>query len=330
MPTNNSILREEYESRINRVIDYIEANIASEMSLEALARVANFSPFHFHRIFRAMMNEPLFQFIQRVRLEKAAMRLAANPKMPVTAIAYECGFSGSASFARAFRTLFGVSASEWRAPAEGSKMRKTNSNPGKAESKKGKSNSKARKDKKDSSVYIEGVHSNRRRNLMKKPMKPHVEIKNLPDMTVAYVRNVGPYKGDSDLFGRLIGKLCKWAGPRGLLSEDTKIMAVYHDNPEVTEEQKLRLSICVQVPVGTGADGGIGVMTLAGGKCASARFELSTDEYQAAWNAVYGEWLPESGFQPDDRPPFELYHNDPKTHPQGKCIVDICVPVKPL
>jgi AraC family transcriptional regulator len=43
-----------------------------------------------------------------------------------------------------------------------------------------------------------------------------------------------------------------------------------------------------------------------------------------------GEWLPESGYQPDDRPAYELYHNDPKTHPQGKFIIDICMPVKPL
>jgi AraC family transcriptional regulator len=43
-----------------------------------------------------------------------------------------------------------------------------------------------------------------------------------------------------------------------------------------------------------------------------------------------GDWLPDSGYQPDDRPCYELYHNDPKEHPENKCIVDICIPVKPL
>ena len=45
---------------------------------------------------------------------------------------------------------------------------------------------------------------------------------------------------------------------------------------------------------------------------------------------VFGGWLPESGYQPDDRLCYEIYQNDPKEHPEGIHIVDICVPVKPL
>ncbi|MCK4221952.1 MAG: helix-turn-helix transcriptional regulator, partial [Dehalococcoidia bacterium] len=65
-------LREEYVSRINRVIDHIGANMDTDLSLENLARVAGFSPFHFHRIFGGMVGETLSQFIQRIRIEKAA------------------------------------------------------------------------------------------------------------------------------------------------------------------------------------------------------------------------------------------------------------------
>ena len=57
-------LREEYNSRINRVIDYIEANLSKELSLKELADVAHFSPFHFHRIFGAMVGETLNGFIK--------------------------------------------------------------------------------------------------------------------------------------------------------------------------------------------------------------------------------------------------------------------------
>lgn len=39
---------------------------------------------------------------------------------------------------------------------------------------------------------------------------------------------------------------------------------------------------------------------------------------------------PESGYLPDDRPSFEMYHNDPKSYPKGKCLVDICIAVKPM
>ena len=150
-------------------------------------------------------------------------------------------------------------------------------------------------------------------------------------MTVAYVRHVGPYKGDSKLFERLFGTIMKWAAPRGILgSPDMKSITVYHDDPDVTEADKLRLSVCVTVPEDTQTDGEIGKMTVAGGSYAVGRFELLSHEYEDAWKMMYGGWMPESGYQPDDNPPFELYLNDPDKHPEGRCIVEICIPVKPL
>ena len=164
-----------------------------------------------------------------------------------------------------------------------------------------------------------------------KQLEAKVEVKDLPEMTVAYVRHIGAYKGNSQLFGNLIEKICRWAAPRGLLKfPETKIMAVYHDNPDITEEDRLRLSISIPVPADTTVDGEIGKMIIPGGQYATARFELAENEYEQAWDMVYGGWLPDSGFQPDDRPCFEIYHNDPKDHPDHKCILDICVPVKPL
>jgi AraC family transcriptional regulator len=72
-------------------------------------------------------------------------------------------------------------------------------------------------------------------------------------------------------------------------------------------------------------------MTIPAGPYAIARFELSgSDQYENAWNTVMGGWLPESGYQPDDRVCFEIYQNNPKEHPDGLHLVDICIPVKPL
>jgi AraC family transcriptional regulator len=147
--------REEYVSRINRVIDYIEINIDIELSLENLAKVANFSRFHFHRIFRAMVGETLNQFIQRIRIEKAAAQLIVNPKKSITEIAFDCGFSGSATFARAFKETFQMSASEWRSEGhlQDRKIRKTNS-------KVSQTFGKIRKDVDVSSYYIDNETKN--------------------------------------------------------------------------------------------------------------------------------------------------------------------------
>ena len=159
----------------------------------------------------------------------------------------------------------------------------------------------------------------------------NVEVKEMPEFTVAYLRHIGPYAGDSALFERLFTKLFQWAGPRDLIRmPETKVMSVYHDDPEVTPEDKLRMSVCISVPEDTKVDGEIGKMKVPGGKFAVAHFEVTADEYGEAWNALMGGWLPESGYQPDDRLCYEMYLNSPKDHPEGKHIVDICLPVKPL
>jgi AraC family transcriptional regulator len=66
--------RGEYTARINRVLDHVHENLDGDLSLRALARVARFSPHHFHRIFSALVGETCHQFVRRVRLERAAQK----------------------------------------------------------------------------------------------------------------------------------------------------------------------------------------------------------------------------------------------------------------
>lgn len=334
-----SYQEQEYKARINRVIDYIESNLGTSLVLKDLARVANFSPFHFHRIFGAYVGESLNAFVGRLRIEKAASMLLTSPKKTITAIAFETGFTSSASFARSFKEAFGISASQWRAAKCGyfSKICKE-------DSKNCKTNSNRSKDCCPPSWYIYSdtnggpsqitskIQNNiRRKNTMSFAKNVNVEIKNMPAMTVAYVRHFGPYKGNEQLFENLWIKLMKWAQPRGLMDKpDVKCMSVYHDDPDVTDEEKLRVSVCITVPADTPIDGEVGKMEIASGKYAIAHFEIDADEYQDAWNYIYGEWLPQSGYQPDDRLCYELCLNDPAQDPQHKHIVEICVPIKPL
>ena len=158
-----------------------------------------------------------------------------------------------------------------------------------------------------------------------------IEVKELDEMDVAYVRHIGPYKQAAHLFEDLFNKLCTWAGPRGFLQQpDVKFLSVYHDNPGVTDESKLRLSVCLTVPEDAKIDGDIGTMKISGGKYAVGHFEIDVDQYEDAWDFMFGSWLPDSGYQPADRPAFEMCFNDPDKHPQKKHIIDICIPVEPL
>ena len=327
--TRSKYLREEYRARINRVIDYIEINLGKDLSLETLAEIACFSRFHFHRLFGAIVGETLNHYIQRLRVEKAASKLIHNPKKSITEIAFECGFSSSATFARAFKESFHMSASEWRSGGhlQDRKIRKM-------DSKQNQTPSNIGKDFDVSSEYIQGKTITQLWRIRMKgnsQLQANVEVKDMPELHVAYVRHIGPYAGDAELFGRLFEKLMTWAGPRGLLqSPDMKVLSVYYDDPDITEDEKLRVDACITVPEDTPVEGEIGKMTVPGGRYAVAHFEINVDQYGDAWNTVFGGWLPESGYQPADGPCYELCLNQPEEHPEGKHIVDICVPVKPL
>lgn len=302
-------LRKEYIGRINKAIDFIESNISENLNLDEVAEIANFSKFHFHRIFGAMVGETLNAYIKRIRMQRSASLLVGTA-YSIAEICDMLGFNSQAAFARAFKDYYEISASEFRRIGleEYSKISKTDSNINQLQL--------------TYANYISNV-----KNIQKNRLIMKVEVKNLDDMHVAYCSHVGSFSEIGNAFGRLI----KWAGPRGILNDpNVKTIGLYHDDPSVTEQSKLRSSACIIVSKDTKVDGEVGKKTIIGGKYAMARFELGPTEFQQAWNQVMGEWLPSSGYVCDDKLPFEMYHGDLEEHPEGKFIVDICVPIKPM
>jgi len=268
-------LHTEYISRINRTFDYIESNIEKPMTLEELATIANFSKFHFNRIFHSIVGETPFQFILRIRLEKAATLILANKKESISEIAYKCGFSDISIFSRNFKSYFHISASQYRT------NKSNNSNLSQQDS------NRHQNDDKPTQYFCPELNTIKWRTNMK--LNKSVEVKELPEMTVAYIRHVGPYKGDDKLFESIWNKLFAWAGPRGLIGgKDFRSLIIYHDDPNVTTEDKLRTSVCITVPAETKVDGVLGKMKIEAAKYVMARFELTAGDFQQAWDWVYG------------------------------------------
>jgi AraC family transcriptional regulator len=304
------VSRQEYVARINRVLAYIRGHLDGDLSLRTLARVANFSPYHFHRVFRVMVGEPVGTFVRRLRVLTAAQKLAGDPARPITIIARECGFSSSSSFAREFRHHVGMSASAYR---------RTDF---RLESKDWQLERKIGEDGFPELPYTAGM-TNKTKG---RAVQMTVEVKTLPELHVAYIRHVGPYNKIGSAFEKLMG----WAGPRGLLRfPETKAIAVYHDCPDVVEESKLTSSACITVPKGTPVDGPVKTMTIPGGLFAVGHTEIFADQFGEAWDKLM-QWLPTSGYQPDDRMCYEVYLNDHTTHPERKFVLDICEPIRPL
>ena len=93
--------------------DRVEAKLEEPWPLERIADTASFSPFHFHRLFSEAMGETPKVFVERLRLERAALLLLAG-QQPITDLAWELGFRNPETLARRFRARFGISARDYR------------------------------------------------------------------------------------------------------------------------------------------------------------------------------------------------------------------------
>ncbi len=305
----------EYIARINRVMDYITANLDKPIDLSAMASVASFSPYHFHRIFTCIVNETPNNFLSRVRIEKAANLLQDNRKMSICDIAYKCGFTNISSFSRAFRSYFDMTANEFRQQSKAIFIK-----DGIRYSKNCKPIHKI--GKKFQEVNSQFCSVEFKQLII---MDTKIEIKQMPELNLVYCRHMGAF----NKIGEAYEKLYRWAIPRGLVKHDTKTVTVYHDDPSITSIEKVRQDASIIVDGEVKVEGEIGKSTVPAGRYAVGHFEIKETEFEQAWNTMCS-WLTESGYQPADGPTYELYHNDYKDHPEHRFIVDICLPVKPL
>ncbi|TDR77897.1 AraC family transcriptional regulator [Paludibacterium purpuratum] len=105
-----------YVERIRQAVLYLWSNLDRDLPLERLAEVACFSPYHFHRIYRGVMGETVFETVQRGRLHQAARRLSASDK-PLEQIARGAGYGSLAAFVRGFGRHYGMTPGRFRAGA---------------------------------------------------------------------------------------------------------------------------------------------------------------------------------------------------------------------
>lgn len=305
---NTQQSRREYQRRISLAVDYINQHLDSDISPEHVASVAQFSKFHFYRLFKAMTGDSVLGFVRRLRLERAASQLRYDERKSITAIALDARFATTQSFAKAFQKRFLVSPSQYRLLPERS--------DGHPQSTFGNDSWRIDNDN--------AVSQKNKKQLM------NITVKELPEKHVAYIRRFGPYGLD---IGPYFQKLAAWAGPRGLIKA-AAMFGTYWDNPEITPPEKCRTDACLEVPQGTEVGGEVVLQTLPGGQYAVYRVALLAtedgNEFYATWQSIYTDWLPDSGYQPDDKPAYENYLAYPEDHSEGKWDVEICIPVKPL
>lgn len=287
---SQSAPRDEYDQRIRQVMDYVNRHLDQPLLLESLAGEAGFSPFHFHRIFSAMVGETPADYVNRLRLERAA-NLLLKSEQPVTEIALACGFSSPAVLARGFKQRFGVTASQYR------------------------------RDRGQSSRM--GVHP------MAQPERylrvVDVHIREQPAFPVIYAANLEGYKMEK--ICAAWERLSKWAGVRGLINDQTRAIGISFDDPAITPANRCRYYACLSVPHPVKTNQRIGYMEIGAGRYAVGRATCLGNEIPLIYATLFGEWLPQSGFQPADMPPCEVYLRIPDTYPQGYFDIEVWIPI---
>lgn len=101
---------------IKTVLEYIEENYNTCLTLEKLAKVANMNPKYFCRVFSSITHQSPMEYVNFYRIEKSAYLLDSTD-LTITEIALDCGFSESSYFTKVFKKYKGSTPRQYRHPA---------------------------------------------------------------------------------------------------------------------------------------------------------------------------------------------------------------------
>jgi len=280
-----------YAQKFNKVFDYIDKHLGEELSVEQLSQVANFSKYHFHRQFSEYAGITVFRYIRLMRLKRASYRLVFSGHDRIIDIALEAGFENPESFSRAFKNTFGQTPSQFR-----------------------------------TSPAWKPWNEQYRAPTRERTLSMEVKIVDFKMTQVAALE----HRGAPALVNDSARIFIEWRKESRLSPvKISKTFGIAYDDPETSEPEKFRFDICGSVTA-TVPLNPQGVMNklIPGGRCAMVRHLGSHDKIGESAYFPYREWLPESGEELRDFPPFFHYLNLMPETPEHHLVTDIYLPLK--
>ncbi|MEC3908756.1 AraC family transcriptional regulator [Tamlana sp. 2201CG12-4] len=282
-----------YEQKLNVIIEYINTNLDRKIDLKTLAEISHVSPFHFHRISRALLGEPIGRYISRTRLEAAA-KMIRYSALDIEAIAFSIGYETPSSLSKAFKIHFGVSPSSYR-----------------------KNKSFTIK----TSNIMKTMPSTDQKLNIKKP-----KIQTVEDKQCLYYRMQGAYQS-LDYSGAW-EKLWNQVKEQKLFTKGIQHFGLPYDDPKVTDETKIRYDACLIIHKNAKPVGDVGVKTLKGGKFAVFLYQGSYKHFEAVYNYIFNDWLLNNDYELRDEPVRERYISHPERIAEEKLKTEFYIPVK--
>ncbi len=285
MPTNQQV------SRINDALYFIHQDINNVLLVKELATISAYSEQHFHRLFKAVVGEPVHHYIRRTRMEFAANQLMFDSQSTVLDIANKSGFSSVSSFSRAFKSTFKVSPGKWRSS-----------------------------DRQDKPFLADKEIMVCYQRLQNMPIPKH-KLVELSQHNVAYVRHQGYDRSIANAWQTLKA----WANIEG--RDFSQQFGLHHSNPACVELKKCRYVACVTINAPILRRGIVNSMTIPGGLHAVFNLKGKYGELLPQLSNILEHWLPTSGYKILSTPAYVHYKKNQFLAEDEIFELDLCLPI---
>ena len=298
--------REIFE-RINKVVLHIEQAIDRDMSLDELAQLASFSPFHFQRVFKEVMGETPKQFIKRLRLEEAARILAFSPGQKILEVAFKTGYQSLEAFSRAFKDYYSISPDNFRRCSEIEYIKIIQ----RPYIQKGVNETKLE----ISFSNHQPEYENLKIEIVKRAPQKCVYLKTTLDSPQLIV---GCFK-----------RIRQWSQVRGLCADNTNLFSVLLDYPIFTPMDKCRFLVCAGVDEPVTNIGLVSYLEIPSDRYASFQIEGGVPEIFKAAAFLVHSWMPSNGYKIKLEPVILVPQRNPETSAFSDNLYQVFLPVQP-
>ncbi|MFZ6654958.1 AraC family transcriptional regulator [Undibacterium sp. TJN19] len=292
-----SIEANNYRSRMLSVLQYIDAHLDQNLSVDALSEVAAFSKFHFHRQFSEYFGITAIRYVQLLRLKKASYELAFREHRKVIEIALDNGYESSEAFSRAFKKSCGQSPVDFRKQPQWLAWQ-------------------------SAPLTIQQM---KEQHMSASHQLTDVKIVQFPETRIAVLA----HRGDPKLLGNSIQKFIAWRKQNKLPPHVSATFNLIYDDIETTPPEEFRFDLCAAVPAPVGDnEAGIVNKIIPAGSCAVLRHTGSDTLLGASVRYLYSVWLPQSGRSLRDFPLFLQRVSFFPDVPEHQMVTDIFLPLQ--
>lgn len=260
--------------------------------LDALAAIAHQSPYHFHRLYRALTGETPGRSVARLRLAQA-LHLLGKPGARVTDVALQVGLESSQALARACRRELDATPAALRDDIA------------------------LRARWQQHLAVPAGDHAEPAAALQ-------VRVAELEPFDVVVLRTQGAFDDLDQAFGQVFA----WAAGAGLAEQLQQLVGIALNDHRDVAPNDCRFDCGMGFgPLTQAVHPPLRHVTLGGGEHAVLRHVGSYAGLEAATDALLRQWLPDSGRVLRDAPLYYHYLDDPEEVPEAILRADICVPL---